>query len=190
MINDSLMIVTGVSASANGWDTRVDGTGCPPSGCVPDNVLDNSIEDVSRWSCNAEVSDVSACELTLELDEPQDVVQIYMAYYKGDERTRSVNVWVDGVFQDTIASSGTTQGYEAYELIAPGATTVVLQEAALGDNEWLSITGVRTTGASVLVCVASSITARGQDIIRIVPSHIHTHGRLLVHTVASDRCGS
>ena len=135
--------ITGVSASANGYDTRDGGNGCFPSGCLPDNVLDDSIADDSRWSCNAELSGIDACELTLMFDEPQDIVQIYMALYKGDERTRSVNVWVDGVFTHTITSSGTTTGFETYDLIAPGATTVVLQ--GVDDSEWLSITEVRRT---------------------------------------------
>ena len=72
--------VTGVTASANGWDTRVSGSGCAPNGCLPSNVLDKSIEPASRWSCTA------VCELTLEFDAPQDLVQMDMALYKGDER--------------------------------------------------------------------------------------------------------
>ena len=122
------MTVTGVYTSTNGWDTRINVDDFRPSGSVPDNVLDDSIAGISRWSSNSDFSDVSACELTLELDEPWDIVQIYMALYEGDECTRSVNAWVDGVLQDTIASS------EAYELITSGATTVVLQEAAAEDN--------------------------------------------------------
>ena len=138
----ALVEVAGVSASANGWDTRVDGDGCSPSGCVPSNVLDGSFDDVSRWSCSAKVSDVDACELTLEFDEPQDIVRMRMAFYKGDERTRSLNVWVDGVYTHTIMSSGRTTGYETYDLIAPGAKTVVLQASGLQDSGWLSISEV------------------------------------------------
>ena len=87
------------------------------------------------------MSGIDACELTIDFDEPQDVVRLKMALYEGDERTRSVNVWVDGVFTHTITSSGTTTGFETYDLIAPGATTVVLQ--GVDDSEWLSITEVR-----------------------------------------------
>ena len=147
LIDDSLTIVTGVSTSANGWDTRVEGAGCPLRGCLPSNVLDDSIADVSRWSCKAEVSGVDACELALEFNQPQDIVKIYMAFYKGDERTRSVDVFVDGVLKNTILTSGTTRGYEAYELIAIGASTVVPSSAAVEDNGWLSISGVSRAGA-------------------------------------------
>ena len=78
--------VTGVTASANGWDTRVSGFGCAPNGCLPSNVLDNSIEPASRWSCKAALANIDVCELTLEFDAPQDLVQMDMALYKGDER--------------------------------------------------------------------------------------------------------
>lgn len=135
-------VSTGITASANGWDTRTEGYGCAPSGCVADNVLDDSIEDVSRWSCKAEASGVEACELTLVFDEPQDILEIRIALYKGDQRSRSVNVLVDGNLVRTIASSGTTTAYEPYNLTATQATTIVLQAAGVEDNGWLSITGV------------------------------------------------
>ena len=109
---------------------------------MPGNVLDDYITDVSRWSCKADVSEVDACELKLEFDEPQDIVQMKMALYKGDERTRSVNVWIDGVYTHTITSSGTTIDFETYDLIAPGAMTVVLQASGVEGNGWLSITEV------------------------------------------------
>lgn len=134
--------VTDVTASANGWDTRVGGSGCAPNGCLPSNVLDNSIEPASRWSCQAASAGIDVCELTLEFDAPQDLVQMDMAFYKGDERTRSVNVWVDGVLLNTITSSGETADYETYPLVAHQASIVVLQAVDLGNNGWLSITEV------------------------------------------------
>ena len=134
--------VTGVMASANGWDTRISGVGCSPDGCIPENTLDDSIEPNSRWSCNAELAGVDFCELTLEFDTPHDLVQMDMALYKGDTRTRSVNVWVDGVLQQTIESSGTTTDFERYQLIASDAMTVTLQAVSTTDNGWLSVTEV------------------------------------------------
>ena len=85
-----------MSASANGWDTKVDGDGWSTSGCVPSNVLDGSFEDASHWPCNAEVSGFGICELALEFNEPQDIVQTSMILYKANECTRSLNVWIDG----------------------------------------------------------------------------------------------
>ncbi|CAN0283540.1 unnamed protein product [Ascophyllum nodosum] len=66
-----------------------------------------------------------------------------MALYKGNRRVRSVNVWVNGVLQHTIESSGTTTDFETYELIASDATTVMLQAVGLRKNGWLSITEVK-----------------------------------------------
>ena len=134
--------MTGITASANGWDTRVNGAGCAPNGCVPANVLDNSIDSKSRWSCKAASSNIDVCELTFKFDAPHNLVQMEMALYRGDKRTRSVNVWVNGVLQHTIESSGTTTDFETYELIASDATTVMLQAVGLRKNGWLSITEV------------------------------------------------
>ena len=134
--------MTGVTASANGWDTRVSGVGCAPDGCIAGNVLDDSIDPNSRWSCNAASVGVDFCELTLEFDAPHDLVQMDMALYKGDKRTRSVNVWVDGVIQQAIESSGTTTDLETYQVVAPGTTSVMLQAVGTNDNGWLSVTEV------------------------------------------------
>lgn len=138
----ALTAVTGVTASANGWDTRTTGYGCAPSGCEPANVIDDSIEPDSRWSCRPSVSEVKACELTLVFDEPHDIFEIRMALWKGNQRNRTVDIWVDGSLSTTVQSSGSTLAYEAYELFATQATTIVLQEAGAENNVWLSITGV------------------------------------------------
>lgn len=137
----ALTEVTDVTASANGWDRRIDGLGCAPAGCVATNTLDGSTAPTSRWSCSALEQLLEFCELTFEFDSPQDIAEMKIALHKGDERTRSINVWVDGELVTTVMSSGMTLGYESYELIAPQATTIVLQ-AAGARAEWLSITEV------------------------------------------------
>lgn len=141
----TLTAVDGVTASANGWDTRTSGFGCAPSGCVASNAVDGSLDPASRWSCNSVVSNVNACELTLELDAPQDIEAINIALWKGNERTRTIDIWVDGELASTIESSGTTEDYERYALVAIEATTVVLQAVGVVDNGWLSILEVRYT---------------------------------------------
>ena len=138
-----LTLVTGVTAFANTWDTRVDSSGCAPSGCVAENVLDDSLDPTSRWSCSGSLSaSGGSCELTLEFEDPQDIVQISMALHRGDQRTRSVDVWVDGDPVATLVSSGRTLDFEPYELVAPQASIIMLRAAAVDDNGWLSITEV------------------------------------------------
>lgn len=140
--------MTGVAATANSWDTR-DSSGCLPGGCVAKNVLDDSIAPASRWSCSESLTrNRGACWLTLQFDTPEDIVQMNMALHRGDERIRSVDVWVDNVFVAVFKSSGTTLDYEAYELIVPQASTIVLQAVDIADNGWISITEVRNAGST------------------------------------------
>ena len=138
----ALAEVTGVTVSANGWDTRTTGWGCAPNGCVPANVLNASIESESRWSCRPSFSMIEVCELTFVLDEPQDIFEMRMAVWRGDRRNRTVNVWVDGALATTVKTSAATLEYEAYEVSATQATTIVLQEAGNEEDVWLSIMGV------------------------------------------------
>lgn len=138
----ALTQATGVTVAANGWDTRIDGWGCPPTGCVAENVLDASIEPDSRWACRPSRSEIEVCELTFTFDVPQDIFEIRMSMFKGNERNRTVNVLVDGVLSTTIVTSASTLELEAYALSAPQASTIVLQEAGAEENVWLSITEV------------------------------------------------
>ena len=125
-----------------GHQNHPTGFGCAPNGCVPANALNASIEDESRWSCRASISEVVVCELTLTLDEPQDIAEMRMAMWKGDRRNRTVGVWVDGALTTRVETSDNTLEYESYELSATQASTIVLQEAGTEDDVWLSITGV------------------------------------------------
>lgn len=138
----ALAEVSGVTVSANAWDARNTASGCPPDGCVAENVLDENIEPESRWSCKASISQIEACELTFVFDEPQDIVEIRIAMFKGNERSRTVNIWADGVLSTTVTTSATTLELEAYELAAMQATTIVLQEAGGDSNDWFSVTEV------------------------------------------------
>ena len=136
--------MTGLTASANAWDERTDDLGCVPDSCFAGLAIDGSIDEQSRWSCKASVSLVDACELTLTLKEPQDLVEMRMSLWKGDQRIRPLNIFVDGTLVTTITSSGTTEGFETYELTALQASTVMVQaDEPLPDNGWLSIVEVR-----------------------------------------------
>ncbi|CAM9279989.1 unnamed protein product [Sphacelaria rigidula] len=86
--------------------------------------------------------DGDACELTLTFDTPQDLSEMRVALWKGDQRTRSIDVLVDGALDGTFVSSGTTTDYETYDLVVAQVNEVVLQAVDIADNGWLSVTGV------------------------------------------------
>ena len=57
--------------------------------------------------------------------------------YKGDERTRTIDIYVDGAFTTSWTSSGTTLDYEAIALGVTGESIEL--RGVLDDSEWLSI---------------------------------------------------
>lgn len=138
---------------------------------MPDNVLDGSLDPDSRWACRPSFSLIDVCELTFAFDEPQDISEIRMAMFKGNQRTRTVNVLVDGVLATTAVTSANTFELEAYEVSAIQASTIVLQEAGPEEDVWLSITEVSDckycTVVSAPLIGAEPTTLVGGSLVRI-----------------------
>lgn len=61
--------------------------------------------------------------------------------YKGDERQRTIEVSVDGVFVTSWTSSGETLDFESINLSGTSGQEVTIT-AVLGDSDWVSITEV------------------------------------------------
>lgn len=57
--------------------------------------------------------------------------------YQGDERSRSMDIYVDGAFATSWTSSGTTAGFETVGLNVDGQT--VEMRGVLDESEWLSV---------------------------------------------------
>ena len=143
----TLTQVTGLTASANGYDDRVEGWGCAPSGCLPSNAIDGSLEYASRWSCIRYLIDgynrndnSQMCELTLDLPTPTEIKEVRAALWKGHKRSRSFNIMADGEMTANLTSGWTTESYETYDVTATLASKVVLQaQDTSDDNGWFSL---------------------------------------------------
>lgn len=95
-VNPSMQIdasaKTTVSVSTNAYDTRLSGNyGCGTTGCLPDLTRDGNTEDESRWSCSKSLGS-GTCYVEYAFDSPQDVISMNIAFYKGNERTRTIEV--------------------------------------------------------------------------------------------------
>ena len=96
---------TTVSVSANGYDTRPgEGSGdngCMEDGCGPELTRDGISADVeSRWSCSQAIVDGERlCQIDFTFEDPQDVVDVEVAFWKGDERDRTLEVRVTQALQ-------------------------------------------------------------------------------------------
>lgn len=145
----ALEVVTGVSASANGFDTRTSGYGCSPYGCVPGNVLNDSIADESRWSCKPSVSGLSFCTLTLTFLRPEDIVETRIALYKGDQRKRNIRILVQGTnLWRSFLATPTTLEYVPYDMWGTQVMTMFVEATQIVEGTgpdpdvWFSMTGV------------------------------------------------
>lgn len=138
---------TTVTVSANAFDMRTDDdVGCAPDGCTAENTRDGGLDDVSRWSCSSELvaerggAAGEECQIVYEFYEAQVVRSVAIAFLKGDARTRTVNVNVNGVIHTMIESGGITSDLETFELIdTQGVLSIGLESIGLAADEFLSI---------------------------------------------------
>ncbi|CAN0368411.1 unnamed protein product, partial [Discosporangium mesarthrocarpum] len=129
-----------VTTSTNKYDERTDG--CGPVGCNADLTRDGSTAPESRWSCSPKLG-VATCTITYTFAEPQDIVGFNIAFHKGNERSRALAALADSEDDlGTFQSSGTTLGFETWELMMPelGASSITLISEGLGSTEWISLT--------------------------------------------------
>lgn len=68
-----------------------------------------------------------------------------IAFHKGDERTRTLDVFDNGDYRSTIASSGSTLGYQSFDLSTDETEDIklCLEDPNMNKDVWLSITEVR-----------------------------------------------
>ena len=69
--------------------------GCQANGCEPELTRDGvtAANAESRWSCAAKlVPGGLQCAIDFVFEDPQDIMGVEVAFYKGDERTRTVEV--------------------------------------------------------------------------------------------------
>lgn len=83
--------------------------------------------------------------------------------YEGATRTRSVDIFVDGVFATTWQSSGTTDALESIDISGVSGEIVEIS-GLLAPSEWLSIHEVQyswTSPVRVFVCCVFARISHG-----------------------------
>ena len=128
---------TRVYVDATDYDYRdADDGGCDPNGCVPENTRDGSRAANSRWSCQGD-----GCCITYSFKVPQDIIRVRIAFYKGDQRIRTLDVYENGDYHSSITSGGVTSGFQNFLLNTDETEYIKLCLDDDGDD-WLSITEV------------------------------------------------
>lgn len=92
-------IKTSVDVTATAHDERPGqdsgDVGCGEDGCLPDLAHDGVDEDdiESRWSCAKDIVPAGEqCEISFTFGSPQDIMDVEVDFWKGDERTRTLKV--------------------------------------------------------------------------------------------------
>ncbi|CAM9294633.1 unnamed protein product, partial [Ectocarpus fasciculatus] len=127
-----------VTATADLYDLRLgDTVGCDPEGCTAALTRDGDMSEGSRWSCAPSLGGL--CSISYDLGADRNVEELRLRMYKGDSRTRTVDVSVDGALVTTWTSSGTTTDWESFDLSGAYGQVVTISGYNQADSEWLSI---------------------------------------------------
>ncbi|CAM9626768.1 unnamed protein product, partial [Hapterophycus canaliculatus] len=108
-------------------------------GCLPalahDGIGEEDVE--SRWSCSKDiVSGGGQCEIEFTFGSPQDIMDVQVAFWKGDERTRTLKFNGDkiGEFESHPGSVSTSLGIQQNDV-----DTVTLESVGIDEDEWISL---------------------------------------------------
>eukprot|EP00903_Cladosiphon_okamuranus_P020463 g18782.t1 len=129
-----------VTVDAPLYDTNLGvANGCDPAGCVGDLTRDGDATTLeSRWSCKPALGAAgSTCLIKYALSDELTLNALNIALFKGNTRTRTMDILVDGQKIVTWTSSGTTAGFETVELGVTGQNIEL--QGVLANSEWLSI---------------------------------------------------
>ncbi|CAN0363610.1 unnamed protein product [Ectocarpus fasciculatus] len=138
---------TEVGVSATAHDVRPGSSsgdaGCGEVGglgCTATNARDGIFSDMeSRWSCATSlVPDEGPCQIEFTFAEPQNVVDIQVAFWKGNDRVRTLEVHINGELTHTHESYGDST-FNTLGVTASEASTVTLESVDLVPNEWISL---------------------------------------------------
>eukprot|EP00903_Cladosiphon_okamuranus_P014053 g13063.t1 len=129
-----------VSVTATAYDERLGHeNGCGHDGCTPALAYDGSDDVESRWSCSEDiVPGGGQCKIEFTFEQPQDIMDIQVDFWKGDERTRYLKVLINGHKVDEFESQrglvSTSLGIQKH-----GVHTVTLESIGLHTHEWISL---------------------------------------------------
>lgn len=115
-----------------------------------DNAIDNNTAWASRWAAEA---GGDAVNLTLQLDEVQEVKEVAVAWGKGAERTHTFEIYArpgtsgDWTKIHDSVSSGDSEDLEVYDVTDFDAQQVRLKvQSNSAGSDWMNVTEVKLYG--------------------------------------------
>lgn len=151
---------------ANAYDTEA----CGSSGCSPDLTRDSdSKDDNSRWSCHNDLNIGRNCKLWYRFRDPQNVRSVELAFYEGDQQPRSSKVRTidsnNNRIKEILTSSGTTDGFEAFEVVRDDVVKPNIQFIPLCSDDWVGVKEVTNQCVKSRSNYHSCLTQRLLDVM-------------------------
>ncbi|CAM9542608.1 unnamed protein product [Ectocarpus sp. 13 AM-2016] len=84
------------------------------------------------------VPDEGPCQIEFSFADPQDIVNIHVAFWEGNGRTRTLDVYIDGELTHTHESYADST-FNTLGVTATEASTVMLKSIDLLSDEWVSL---------------------------------------------------
>lgn len=107
---------TTVEVTASAYEERLSPFSCCSGGCRPEYTLDQRRS--TYWLCNLDLleNESEGCWIEYSFEEPQDIVDMRIAFYGGAHISQTIYVYVNGTYHSTVKSSGQTTGYQTFSL--------------------------------------------------------------------------
>lgn len=119
-----------------------DKNGCLAPGCVAELTRDGNFGDNSRWACRYNI-DENNCKLRYKFEDPQELISVDLAFYKGDERKRAFRILTFDSDNERktyqFTSGGETALLESFEIGRKNVAKVVIQLDKPDKKKWISI---------------------------------------------------
>ncbi|CAN0315494.1 unnamed protein product, partial [Scytosiphon promiscuus] len=80
--------------------------------------------------------------ITFDFATAQDIDTLNIYFYRGDERVRTLKVTDNNGLYQIITSSGTTDGFESFNIYTDETSSLTMEALGLGSTDWISMNEV------------------------------------------------
>lgn len=94
------------------------------------------------WSCSPALSDGETCRVTFTFEDPQDIVEMRIAFAGDNKDGHRLKVKLNGDTETTIETRGETESPETFVLLTEETRTLALEGLDLDNDHRISVNEV------------------------------------------------